>query len=687
MNTLLQRHPIEILLVEDSPTDRLIAVEALRKAKVMNTLTVVENGVEAMAYLRQEGRYAMARRPDMILLDLNLPKKDGREVLKEIKFDPALKSIPVVVLTTSKAEEDLIKAYGNYANSYITKPVDFPSFIEIINSFENYWFEVVTLPPPLALQNHHAAASHALAPPLLEDSPILEVLLAEDNPTDVLLIKHALSLSKQSKFNITHVERLSDLHLQMQSKAFHILLVDLGLPDSHGLETYRQARAFAAGLPIIVLTGLDDETTGISTLREGAQEYLVKGRLSEHSLSRAIYYAIEKKNIEERLRQAQKMEALGQLAAGVAHDFNNILTVIRGRAGLLLLKEENSFITESAQEIQSAVDRAAHLTRQLLTFSRQQFMQTKPLNLNEALGEIFKMLARIVGEDIHIDLRLNPDSPLVEADLGMIEQVILNLAVNARDAMPDGGKLSIATTTIQLSPEESKSYPEGYAGRFVCLSVADTGCGIPVEVTKHIFEPFFTTKEIGKGTGLGLATVFTIVQQHRGWIDVRSEQGKGSIFDIFLPVSTLQPCLVTSDPVAESSTGTETILLVEDEEAVLSLARTILTMQGYRVIEARTAAEAISQWQENGFEIDLLLTDLIMPGGKTGIQLVKELREKNPNLKVLLTSGYEKDFRQNDPDSNQNLTLLHKPYEIADLLRMVRQCLHQPGSVSPREML
>ncbi|WFB37771.1 response regulator [Kiritimatiellota bacterium B12222] len=665
--------PIEILLVEDSPTDRLIAVEALKSAKILNSLNIAENGVEAMAYLRRKGKYSSARRPDLILLDLNLPKMDGREVLKEIKSDPFLAYIPVVVMTTSEADEDVVSAYGHHANSYITKPVDFERFTEIILAIENYWFEVVTLPSECSVKRLSASLGKQAKPAHTDPERPVEVLLAEDNPVDVLLIREALNNSAQVKFSLTHVERLSELHEKLKSDiSFDALLVDLGLPDSQGLDTYRQARRWANDLPIIVLTGLDDEVTGLSALREGAQEYLVKGQLSEYSLARALRYALEQKSLEERLRHAQKMEAMGQLSAGVAHDFNNILSVILGRVGMMIPEIENEELANSAREIQRAAERASHLTRQLLTFSRQQVMQLKPLDFNDLVGNVTQMLRRILGEDIHLELQLGSKVPLVDADVGMMEQVILNLAVNARDAMQGGGKLTLQTKSVEFSVEESKRFKDGYAGHFVQLSVSDNGCGMTEKVMQRIFEPYFTTKDVGKGTGLGLATIFSIVQQHRGWIDVKSELKKGSSFSVYLPVSTVKSKLIPLATALKLEKGHETILVVEDEECLLMMATLILEKFGYKVLKAASGPEAREVWKKHHQEIDLLLTDMILPGGKTGREIADEFKTLIPSLKVLYTSGYSKDFISEDFVLEEGVNFLQKPYEMKRLANAVR---------------
>ncbi len=672
--------PIEILLVEDSPTDRLIAVEALQHAKILNSLNVVQDGIEAVAYLRREGKYSAAQRPDLILLDLNLPRKDGREVLKEIKTDPLLKFIPVVVLTTSKGDEDIVRAYGYHANSYITKPLDFPRFATVIRSIENYWLEVVTLPPVAEVQRVAQIDSVRAQPRCIEIGQAVELLLAEDNPADVLLIRDALTETPLVKFNITHVTRLSEIRDRLRFKSYDVVLTDLGLPDSQGLDTYRQVRASAGGLPIIVLTVANDETMGLAALREGAQEYLVKGQLSERALARSLRYAIEKKGIEEKLRHAQKMEAIGQLSAGIAHDFNNILTVIQGRANLLSMDEISGgeVMAESVQAIRAAAERAANLTRQLLTFSRQQVMQAKLLDLNESVGDVVKMLRRILGEHVRLEMQLGLDLPSVEADVGMVEQIIMNLAINARDAMPSGGKLTLKTSLIEVVPGKVDRHPEASAGHFVCLSVSDTGSGMSPDVLARIFEPFFTTKDVGKGTGLGLATAFAIVHQHRGWIEVQSQIGIGSTFNLFFPASLTK---AVAAPVAAKSKlerGTETIFLVEDEVPVRTMVKIMLEMQGYRVIEAGSGVEAIAIWAEHQASIDLLVTDMIMPDGMTGRQLAEQLQASKPALKVIYTSGYSKDFVSVGFVLQDGINFLQKPYETAGLLGTVRASLN-PG--------
>ncbi|PYK57165.1 MAG: hybrid sensor histidine kinase/response regulator, partial [Verrucomicrobia bacterium] len=386
---------------------------------------------------------------------------------------------------------------------------------------------------------------------------------------------------------------------------------------------------------------------------------------------------VERKQLEAQFRQSQKMEAFGQLAGGVAHDFNNLLAVIMGFANLLRDTEElGAEAREQIEQVHLAGERAANLTRQLLTFSRKRDMQIRSLNLNDVIGDVAKMLVRLIGEDIKLECKSSPNLPRVQADPSMMEQVLMNLAVNARDAMPKGGQLMISTEAVVIESSHTPGQSEARAGDFVCLSVRDTGCGMTPEVQARIFEPFFTTKGVGKGTGLGLATVFGIVKQHLGWIEVASEVGLGTTFKIFIPVSS-QPAPERKAKVVESKTreGTETVLLVEDEESVRGLLKIILQRHGYRVLEAASGSAALLVWQEYGTQIDLLLTDMIMPDGLTGRELARQLLAQEPGLKVVYSSGYDDDPEGTAFISRGTAAFLQKPYTPKKLIQTVHQCL------------
>jgi PAS domain S-box-containing protein len=400
-----------------------------------------------------------------------------------------------------------------------------------------------------------------------------------------------------------------------------------------------------------------------------------KGRAASLTMANDI---TTQKRLEDQLRQAQKMEAIGQLAGGVAHDFNNILTVIHGHAELLLTEGRPSErASHSARQISQAAERGAALTRQLLAFSRRQVMQPRLLDMNEIVGNMTKMLSRIVGEDIALQLHYCPQPAPVRADAGMIEQVLLNLVVNARDAMPQGGRVVIKVTVAEVDTAHLDQHPEGRQGRFVCLSVADTGCGIAPDNLPHIFEPFFTTKEVGKGTGLGLATVYGIANQHRGWVEVESEPGKGAAFGVFLPWSDA----VQGGPSEDPSTrllprgGSEMILVVEDEAPLRDLVCRYLARCGYRILQAETGAKALELWAARSHEIDLVLTDLVMPDRMNGRQLAERLQADRPDVKILFTSGYSAEVVGKDFVLRPGLNYLPKPFQPQKLAAIVRACL------------
>jgi PAS domain S-box-containing protein len=385
----------------------------------------------------------------------------------------------------------------------------------------------------------------------------------------------------------------------------------------------------------------------------------------------------ERINLETQLRHAQKLESIGQLAAGVAHDFNNILTIIQGHADLLVAGcEPTHRSAEPLKQISAAAKRGASLTRQLLTFSRRQVIQPKILDLNSILGNMTQMVHRLLGEDISLESNYTPGLPSIEADAGMVEQVLLNLAVNSRDAMPKGGRLIVSTSPMDIDQAYVDQHPESRTGKFVCVTVMDTGCGMPPETLSRVFEPFFTTKEVGKGTGLGLATVYGIVKQHQGWIDVSSQVGIGTTFKIYLPAHTEMAEAIDDNGPDRKRTrgGHETILLVEDEPVLRELARMILQDYDYRVLEAGNGVEALQVWDQQEGKIDLLLTDMVMPEGMNGRELAEKLKIRSPGLKVIYTSGYSFDAIGNEAALG-DARFLQKPYPPPQLAQTVRECL------------
>jgi two-component system, cell cycle sensor histidine kinase and response regulator CckA len=379
--------------------------------------------------------------------------------------------------------------------------------------------------------------------------------------------------------------------------------------------------------------------------------------------------------LEQQLGQAQKMEAVGRLAGGIAHDFNNLLTVISGYSGLALVElgEAHEQIRTHLGEIQSASERAASLTQRLLAFSRQQVMSPKVLDLNETVARVEKLLGRLIGDDVDLVTVLEGQTLFVEADPAQLEQVLINLALNARDAMPEGGSLTMATSLREIDDATADETPDAHAGTFAVVSVTDTGLGIDEATKLHLFEPFFTTKEVGKGTGLGLASVYGTVRQSDGFVTVESEVGRGASFRVFLPFSAATAD-GASHPHPEEHVGTtrgsETILLVEDEEAVRNLTTQALELNGYRVVAAASPAEALGLGEDEPY--DLLLTDVVMPEMRGG-ELARRLREDRPGLKTLFMSGYlagEALLGEEEP-----VAFLQKPFSLDELARTVRELL------------
>ena len=391
----------------------------------------------------------------------------------------------------------------------------------------------------------------------------------------------------------------------------------------------------------------------------------------------------EQRRLEKELRHAQKLEAVGQFAAGVAHDFNNMLTVIQGHTSIqLAAKTLQKDVSESLTQVSLAAERAAALTRQLLTFSRKQVVQPRPLDLNEIVRNLHDMLRRLIGENIDLSCELSEGLPAIHADQSNVEQVIMNLVVNARDAMPDGGKLAIFTSTVEIDAMHVERNPQARLGSRICLGVTDTGCGMSAETLSHIFEPFFTTKEIGKGTGLGLATVYGVVAQQEGWIEVTSEVGHGTTLKIFLPVSADAAQSVRGDEAGNLSGGDETILVVEDEPSVREIMTHVLRQQGYRVLEASDGPEALKLWTEHGSAVDLLVTDIVMPNGLNGNALADRLRAEKEELKVIFSSGYSSDFGTGDRPLGEGFDFLQKPYKPEVLAGAVRRALDGTRSVN-----
>jgi len=435
--------------------------------------------------------------------------------------------------------------------------------------------------------------------------------------------------------------------------------------------------------------GLDTDIKYRIVARDGSVHWLHdKGRfVSDNQGKRVRWQGVilditETKELEEQLRLSQKLESVGRLAGGIAHDFNNMLTVINGYSDLTLRKlDADSPLRINIEEIKKAGERSALLTHQLLAFSRQQVLQPVVLDLNEVVTDTIKLLQRLIGEDVELVTALKPEAGRVSVDPGQLSQILMNLAVNARDAMPHGGKLTIETANVFIEPDYARQKVDVKPGAYVLLAVCDTGGGMNDEIRQHIFEPFFTTKEIGKGTGLGLSTVYGIVKQSNGNIEIESEQGVGTTFRVFLPRVAEQTETARSkeDASTESLFGTETILLVEDEEIVRKLSRKMLESCGYTVVEARDGLEAFGICEGGDCKFDLLLTDVVMPqmGGR---ELAEKLAERLPEMQILFTSGYTDDEVVRHGVIETNTNFIQKPFTFDALARKVRQLLDAADS-------
>jgi two-component system, cell cycle sensor histidine kinase and response regulator CckA len=514
----------------------------------------------------------------------------------------------------------------------------------------------------------------------------IRVLLVEDDEDDYRLTRKVLSGSRLATFDVTWV-RNYDTALEQLRTPYDVCLLDYRLGAHTGLEVIEAAIADGSHVPIILLTGRGDREVDVEAMKAGAADYLVKDEITPQLIERVIRHAMERQNAkaaaaesEGRLRQAQKMEAIGSVAGGVAHDFNNLLSVILSYSEMLLMDlKPGDPMRADLEEINRAGKRAVDLTRQLLAFSRRQVLEPRVVNLNDIFAGMEKMLRRLLGEDVELTALTAPSLGRVLLDPGQMEQVIMNLAVNARDAMPKGGKLRIETSDVLLSAKDAAEHGGAKPGPHVMLAVTDTGTGMDPATLARIFEPFFTTKAVGHGTGLGLSTVFGIVKQSGGAIWAQSEPGKGATFWTCFPVAGPELAGVAPErpshfPERRTLRGSETILVVEDEERVRSLACTILRRYGYEVLEAQSGGDALIACEQHKAPIALLLADVVMPR-MSGPQLAARLVSLRPEMKVLLMSGYTNGAPSLHGLEDSVTGFLQKPITPEVLARSVREVL------------
>jgi two-component system cell cycle sensor histidine kinase/response regulator CckA len=660
---------MRILVVDDNPTNRKLLRVMLET--VGHRTIEASDGVEALERLSSEVI-------DAVISDVLMPRMDGHRLCYELRRDESLRGIPIVIYSgvyASPADEGLAMRVG--ADRFVRRPAP---------AAENLG----------ALGDAVRTRGGSHRAPAVEE---LDILKEYRDRLVLELERKNLELESASRALKASEERYRDLMEHAQDAIF--------VYDENGIveEVNRAAellvgatREQIVGRSFLVTLPAEDREQVLSDFRETLEngrslelkqirierrdgtivpaevtssvveiggKPLVVGHLRDVS---------ERNAMAEQFRVAQKMEAVGLLAGGVAHDFNNLLTAILGYSQLLATElAGNPEHFSAIEEIRKAGERAAGLTGQLLAFSRKQILAPKVLDANEIVRQIREMLARLIGEDIRMVMNLDPALGMIRADAGQLEQVIMNLAVNARDAMPHGGRLTLETANVELDESDTHSHAPAMPGPYVMLVVTDTGMGMDGATRERIFEPFFTTKEKGHGTGLGLSTVYGIVKQSGGFISVETETGKGTAFRVYLPRVN-----VPADPalVPESATlpafGTETILLVEDEDSVRTLARKTLEARGYRVLEAANGGEASEI--ARGESVDLLLTDVVLPGIGGG-EIAERIHGLHPRAKVLYTSGYTDELAVRGVPIARDAAFLQKPFTPAILARKVREVL------------
>ncbi len=636
--------PLRVLHLEDNHDYSALVSSKLAAEGLAAEVKCVDTREDFQAAL-DKGGY------DLIIADFSLPDYDGISAMKLAQQKQP--EIPILLVSGTIGEEAAIESLKAGAMDYVLKQ----------------WPERLVPAVRRALREAGERQSRLRAESALARRESRFRALSE-NALDVVSV-----LDQQGNFtyNSPSVERvLGYKPEELQGQNAFALIHEEDL--SAAQEEFRQTVEF----PGMTRTAKFRVRHRDGTWRHF--ETICKSMLNEPEIAGVVVNSrdvSERHRLEEQLWHSQKMEAIGQLAGGVAHDFNNILTVIQGHASMLRTASLSSPSSSSVDQIYLAAERAAGLTRQLLTFSRRQMMQPKILDLNGVVSNMTKMMGRLLGEDIALQFSYAPGQPSVRADEGMLQQILLNLAVNSRDAMPAGGKLGVEISVRELGEADMGKHPERRAGRYVRLSVSDTGSGIPADILPRIFEPFFTTKAVGKGTGLGLATVYGIVKQHQGWIEVESQVGQGTTFHIFLPASReagLKPDETTTIIEALPG-GTETILLVEDEQPVRDLVRGVLAGRGYRVLEAASGVQALEVWRRHKDEIDLLFTDIVMPDGMTGRDLAEKVQAEKPGLKAIFTSGYSAEIIGKDFILQEGLNYLQKPFLPHKLAHAIRKCL------------
>jgi two-component system cell cycle sensor histidine kinase/response regulator CckA len=677
-------------LIVDDKEENLYLLEALLRGNGHNVESA-KNGAEAFEKLKS-GKF------ELIISDILMPVMDGFQLCRKVKMDKTLRQIPFIIYTatyTGPKDEEFAKKIG--ADRFIQKPCEPDVLMESVRDVmaTTKDSDVDLMPRPIDDDEILKLYSERLVRKLEQKMLELEqevrarreveeslrqseeryraifegaaegILIVEHLTRDIKYVNPAMcQMLGYDEDELKHLN-VNDIHpvsiLDRLGSEFEVYDRESKIMFRQNLECLKKDGTVIytdiVTTPRIVINGIPHSVSFFMdvTQRRKAED--------------------EKKKIEIQLSQSQKLEAVGQLTGGIAHDFNNILTAIIGNAEIILsILPKGDQIREGIEEIRDAGERASGLISQLLAFSRKQVLQPTIMSLNESVREMDRLFRRIIGEDIELRTILAPDLGLVEMDQGQMEQVIMNLMVNARDAMPTGGKITIETVNVELDEEYARSHIAVIPGPYVMMSVSDTGVGMTKEVQEHIFEPFYTTKEKGKGTGLGLSTVYGIVKQSKGNIWVYTELGKGTTFKVYLPRVDGPISKKKKDKKTEGLTGSETILVVEDDENVRKFAERVLKGFGYRVLIAANGEEAVRVAKEHEGAIDLMLTDVVMPG-MSGQDLEDKLRASKLRIKVIYMSGYTDDAIVHNGILEKGKIFLQKPFTIEALGRKVREAL------------
>jgi signal transduction histidine kinase len=507
----------------------------------------------------------------------------------------------------------------------------------------------------------------------------IHVLLVEDSEDDsALLVRELRGGGYDVQFE--RVDTPEALKTALYSGEWDLVISDFSMPNFSGPEALNFIKAKHPDLPFFFVSGTMGEETAVAAMQKGAQDYLMKDNLKRlvPAVQRELREAEqrrERKRLEQHLQQLQKFEAVGRLAGGVAHDFNNVVGAILGWAELGHGEAEaGSRLQQRFQRIRDQAQRAARLTSQLLAFARRQLLQPRKVNLNVLVREEMSLLERVIGADIEVKVHVDPELRVTLADPAQIEQVIMNLCLNARDAMPEGGRLIIETRNVEIGDEYSRTHVYGRPGSYVLLAVSDTGVGMDAETTEHIFEPFFTTKEMGRGTGLGLATVYGIVKQHGGFIYVYSELGKGTSFRVYLRADVGEHEVRETSREERPLRGTETILLAEDHDGLRDSVQEMLQALGYNIIPACDGPEAVRLFTTNCDRIDLIVMDVVMPW-LNGPDAYAKMSALRPGARVIFTTGYTTEAASLISVLEDGAVVLQKPYSLASLSQMIRGAL------------